>query len=197
MSRKRVPITAYYALAEGLRRQQRHEEAVEAFRHALEIDPDHAPALAGIGYALLRVERFEEALASLARSVSLQPESADAADRHVAMGHANRELGRTEEAASQYERALGIDPRNAVALDAFAVLRFGQKRYAEALSLYESLVEVGEANAQTHANMGATLYNLGRPDEALRSLDQALAMNPALAGTGFGRLRETLRQGTE
>ncbi len=192
-----VPINAYYFLAEGLRRTQRHEEAAEAYGDVLEIDPDHAPALAGMGYALLSLERFDEAIASLARSVSLQPASPDAADRHVAMGRANQELGRSEEAARQFQRALEIDPGNAIALDSFAVLRFGQRQYEEALSLYESLIEVGEANAQTHANMGATLYQLGRHREALRSLDRALDMDPALARTGFAQLRDTLRQGLD
>ena len=192
-----VPIKAFYFLAEGLRRQQRHEEAIEAYRDVLQIDSEYAPAHSGMGYALLRLERFEEALASLARSASLQPESPEAADRHAAMGRVYQELGRSEEAARQYERALAINPGNANALDSFAVLRFGQQRYEEALSLYESLIKIGEDNAQAHANMGATLYYLGRPDEALRSLDYALSMDSALAGTGFEEMRDTLRHGTQ
>ena len=192
-----VPIKAFYFLAEGLRRQQRHGEAIEAYRDVLEIDPEYAPAHSGMGYALLRLERFEEALASLARSASLQPESPEAADRHAAMGRVYQELGRSEEAARQYERALAINPGNANALDSFAVLRFGQQRYEEALSLYESLIKIGEDNAQAHANKGATLYYLGRPDEALRSLDRALSMDPSLARTGFGEMRDTLTDGTQ
>ncbi len=192
-----VPIKAFYLLAEGLRRQQRNEEAIEAYRDVLEIDPEYAPAHSGIGYALLGLERYEDALGSLARSVSLQPESPDAADRHAAMGRAYQQLGRSDEAATQYERALTIDPHNATALDSFAVLRFGQQRYEEALSLYETLIAVDEANAQAHANMGATLYELGRPDEALRSLDRALSMDPALARTGFGEMRDVLQRTTQ
>ncbi len=192
-----VPIAVHYLLAEGLRRLQRLEEAIDAYRDVLEIDPDHAPALARIGYALLGVGQFEEALASLSRSASLQPESPDAADRHAAMGRACQALGRLEEASEQYELALTIDPDNAISLDAFAVLRFGQQRYEEALSLYESLIEIGQANAQAHANMGVTLYRLDRPEEALRSLDRALSMDPALARTGFGEMRDMLLRGTQ
>ena len=53
-----VPIAGRYFLGEGLRRQQRYEESIEAYRFALEIHRNHAPAYAGIGYALLQLERF-------------------------------------------------------------------------------------------------------------------------------------------
>ncbi len=189
-----LPIAVGHLLAEAVRKQQRYEEAIERYRDVLEIDPEYAPAHAGIGYALLQLKRYEEALEALARSVSLRPRSPAAADRYVAMGRASLELGRTEAAAAHYERALEIDSRNTKALDSFAVLRFRQQRYGEALRLYETLIEIDEANAQVHANLGATLFYLDRPDEALRSLDHALSLDPTLARTGLGRMRDTLRQ---
>ncbi len=189
-----LPISAFNLLADALRRQQRYEEAIERYRGVLEVDPEYTPAHAGIGYALLQLKRYEEAVESLARSVSLEPKSSADADSHVAMGRASAELGRTEAAAEHYARALEIDARNAKALDSFAVLRFRQQRYEEALRLHETLIEIGEANAQVHANMGATLYHLDRPDEALRSLDRALSLDPTLARSGFEEMRDTLRQ---
>ena len=192
-----LPISQHYFLAEGLRRQQRFEEAVEAYRHVLEIDPEHDWAHAGIGYAWFQMQRYEEALESVARSVSLRPESPDGADRHVVMGRASLELGRMEAAAEHYERALKIDPGNVKALDSLALLRFGQQRYEDALRLYEALIEIGEANARVHANVGATLFYLDRPEQALSSLDRAFSMDPALAGTGFKEMRDTLLERTQ
>ena len=190
----RLPISRLYLLAEGLRRQQRFEDAVEAYRNVLEIDPEYETGHAGMGYALFQLERYEEALESIERSISLRPESPEAADRHVAMGRASLELGRMEAAAKHYERALQIDSENTKALDSFALLRFEQRRYEEALGLYQALIEIGEASARVHANMGAALYYLGRPEQALSSLDRALAMDPALGRTGFREMRDMLVQ---
>ena len=187
-------IRQVHVLAEALRRQQRHREAIERYGDVLEIDPEHAAAHAGMGFALYQLERYEEAIESLARSVSLQPQSPDAADRHVAMGRASEALGGTEAAAEHFARALEIDAQNAEALDSIAVLRFRQQRYEQALRLYETLIEIGEANAQVHANMAATLLSLDRPEDALRSLDRALSLDPALAATGLGDMRDALRR---
>ena len=189
-----LPINVFQLLADALRRQQRYEEAIQKYRDVLQIDAEYAPAHAGIGYALLQLKRYEEAAESLARSISLQLESPANADRHVAMGRAFQQLGRMETAEEHYARALEIDARNAKALDSLAVLRFRQRRYEEALGLYETLIEIGDANARVHANMGAALYNLDRPDEALRSFDRALSLDPTLTGTDLEEMRGALRQ---
>ena len=184
-------------MGDALTRLGRHEEAIQTYRGIFEADPEYAPAHAGIGFALLGLKRYGEARDALARAISLQPDSPANADRHVAMGRASQELGLMETAEEHYERALEIDSRNVEALDSFGVLRFQQQRYEEALHFYQALIEIGEANARVHANVAATLYSLERPDEALRSLDRAFALDPALARTGFGEMRDALRQGPQ
>ena len=189
-----MPINTRHFLAEALRKQQRNEEAIERYRDVLEMDPDFDYAHAGIGYALLQLKRYEEALEWLARSISLKPESSAAVDRHLMMGQALEALDRAEEAANHYMRGLELDPRNVKALNSLAWLRFRQQRYEEALGLYETLIEIDDANAQVHVNMAATLDYLGRPEEALRSLERALSLDPALAETGLEEMRDVLRQ---
>ena len=87
-----------------------------------------------------------------------------------------------------------IATRDAEALDRLALVRFGQQRYAAALDLYRKVVEIKPGSAQTHANLGATLYYLGRVDEAIRSLEHALSLDPALetARTALEQIRQTL-----
>ena len=183
-------------LAEALRFQNRYEEAIEPYRAALEIDPDYAPAHAGLGDTLFRLERYEEALKSMARAVALQPDLPMAGLLHRLMGQAAQELGRPEAAAEHYADALRIDPHDGEAIDRLAMLRFGQQRYAAALDLYQTLLQISPGNANTHFNLGATLYYLGRVDEAVRSFEHALSLDPALekARTGLEQLRAIQQQ---
>ena len=182
-------------VAEALRKQQRYEESLAAYRAVLELDPEYALAHAGMGDALFRLERYEEALQSMAQAASLQPELPMAGSLHRLMGRAALELGRPE-AGDHFERAVQLDPQDAEALDHLAMLRFGQQRYEAALGRYRSLLEINPDNAQTHSNLGATLYYLGRAEEALRSFEHALSLDPALetARAGRDQLRQLLSQ---
>ena len=178
--------------AEALRKQERYTESIEAYRAALDVDPQYALAHAGLGDTLFRMKRYEEAAASLTRALTIEPDLRMAGSLHLLAGRVLQELARPGEAANHYERALEIDPRNAEAMDRFAMLRFGQKRYREALRLYRTLLEIRPDSAQNHANLGATLFYLDRLDDARQSLERALALDPALemARIGLEKIRE-------
>ena len=193
----RDPATLQNA-GEALRKQKRYAEAIEAYRAVLDIDPEYALAHAGLGNTLFQMKRYQEALASVTRAVTLVPDLRIAGSLHVIAGRALQELGRPGEAVEQYERALEINPRNTQAVDRFAMMRFGQKHYQEALRLYRTLVELQPDSAQSHSNLGATLYHLNRLDDARRSFERALALDPALktaqAGLKEARRRMKLRK---
>lgn len=190
-----VTVPTLHFLAETLRKLQRNEEAIERYRDVLRIDPGFAYAQAGIGYALFDLKRYQESLEWLARSVSDEPEAPAAADRYSMMGQASEALGRVDAAAKHYARALGLDPGNGGALDSLALLRFRQQRYEEALGLYQSLIEIDDANAQAHVNMGLALHYLERPEEARRSIQRAVTLDPTLLETGLEGLPNTPQQG--
>ena len=166
-------------VAESLRKQGRYEDAVAAYRDVLAVDPEFALAHAGMGDALFTLERYEEALEALATAVNLQPDLPVAASLHRLMGRAAQELGYAD-ADAHFARALEIDPRDTDAIDRLAMARFQEKRYDEAHALYRTLAELTPDSAQTHSNLGATLYYLGRSQDALRSFERALALDPDL-----------------
>ena len=66
------------------------------------------------------------------------------------------------------------------ALRVLAMAYFRERRYEEALALYRTLEELRPDRARTHSKVGATLYRLGRPEEALQSIERALALDPGI-----------------
>ena len=175
--------------AETLLEQGRYEDAIAAFGAILEIDPDFALAYAGMGDALFRMRRYDDALAALARAVSLQPDLPVAGAVHRLMGRSEQELGRPDEALPHYQRALEIDPEDAQAIELLARLQFVRERYLESFDLFQDLVELAPDNAELQANLGATLYHLGRIEDAIRSFEHALSLDPTLDS-----VRTTLEQ---
>ena len=145
----------------------------------LDLDPEYALPYAGMGDALFKLERYQEALETLGRAVALQPDLPVAASLHRLMGRAAQELGHPD-AADHYARAIELDPRDTEAIDRLAMTRFQEQRYEDAYRLYVTLAEINPDSAQTHSNLGATLYYLGRADDALRSFERALSLDPDL-----------------
>ena len=194
--------TRYY-LAEILRLQSRYEEALEAYRAVLEIDPSYAPAHAYMGYVLLQLHRYAEAIKPLNKALilikaapSLTSNLPTAGLLHALLGKASWGLGRLEAGDEYFRRALELDPHNMETIEYVAAAHFRQKRYQETLDLYRMLLEIDPDRAATHADIGATLHFLGRTDEAIRSLERALALDPALeaARTNLEEMRKRVRQ---
>ena len=165
-------------LAAAQRRRGRYAESVETYRALIGIEPGRASVHAALGDALFRLERYAEAVAALERALSLRQHRPAAGPVHRRLGHALMTLERTEEAAQHYERALEIDPRDAESIDRLAWLRFRQNDYRAALRLYRKRLEIGPEDAAVHSNIAASLYHLGRPEEALRGFERALALDP-------------------
>ncbi len=169
---------ALHDAAEALRREGRLEEAMAWYREALRAGPEFAAAHVGIGAALIDGGRHEEASESLAHAFSLDMDSATAATAHYLAGLALLGQERPTEAARQFERVVEQDPNHFQALDRLAHWRFGEREYEEALDLYRSQAALEPDNPTVHANIGVTLYFLGRTEEALASMQRVLGLDP-------------------
>ena len=190
-------------IAVMLREQGRHEEALEAYRALLEIDSNYALAYAYIGDILVQLHRYAEAVEPLSKALtlinaarSLTVDLPTPGFVHELLGTALRELGRPQSGEAHFRRALQLNPRNMEELKQLARSHFRRKRYRQALELYRTLLENAPDVASTHANIGTTLYYLDRSEEAIQSLERALALDPSLdsARTNLEKIRKRVRQ---
>lgn len=78
------------------------------------------------------------------------------------------------------------DSQDPVEMSQQADLYFAGKDFAKAATLYERLIELDPSNAELYNNLGLTLHYLGRPDEALRTLNEGINADP-----GHQRIRLT------
>jgi tetratricopeptide (TPR) repeat protein len=89
----------------------RHEEAVDAFRRASELNPRDVKARSALGVALFNVDRLSEAIREFGAILQDHPRDAEA---HYFMGAAWFKLGNLEEAIEEYQRASSVDPASPV-----------------------------------------------------------------------------------
>ena len=81
--------------------------ATEHFAAAAEAQPEDALPLAWLGLAQLRAGRSDEAVATLTKTIELDPKMPEA---HHNLGNAYWDLGKTQEAVEHYQQAVFLQP---------------------------------------------------------------------------------------
>ena len=169
---------AWFNLGDTLVKLGRHDEAIAAFRRALELRPDDAPGYNDLACELVVVGRPEEAIPLFERALVLRPGYAQV---HNNLGNALRSLGRVDEALVQYEKAVAAMPDYAEAHNNLACELSAKGRLAEALQHFDESIRLRPDNAVAHSNLGNALRDAGRLPEALASYERALKLTPAAA----------------
>lgn len=95
------------------------EDAIAAFRQALEIQPDYLPATFNMAVALGDLGRFEEALTVLQDVIDRDASILEAYD---SLGYVHYKKGDLAAAQAAYEKILALDPGNHKAMNSLAIL---------------------------------------------------------------------------
>ena len=150
----------------------RYELAENAYLDALKIDSDNSTALIGLGEVYRIQQRLDEAEASLRRAIGLHP--GDWAT-YNALGTFLYRSGRYIEAAEQFRIMVTLDNSNARAYTNLASSLLLAEEYEAAEPAYRRALEL-EPHAMTYSNLGMLLYTVGRYDEAISTLRNAVSM---------------------
>ena len=181
----------HFNLGAVLYKQGRYAEALDAARVAVEQRPDYSEAHINLGLILKALNRFKEAETHLRRAIALDPQDVDASRQLTEllfrMGKDAQDNGQPEAAVEYHIGVLKIDPHHVETLHRLASLRTDQQHYDEALELFQRLIDINPSDAVAHGNMGVVLFYLGRNDEALKSLDRALVLDPTLENVRVNR----------
>ena len=88
--------------------------------------------------------------------------------------------GKLDRAEQDLQSVLRSDPQDYRALDLLGVVRVLQHREAKAEELFEQVVKAKPDFAPAHAHLGL-LYGLGRTQDAVAELREALRLDPSRA----------------
>ena len=150
------------------------QRALECFRRAVAADPALVLAAVNLAIALAQTGSSNEALQSYDRALAMAPQTLVA---WVGRGALLADSGRFEAALHSFEAALRIDPTDASVLVQQAMVLLALERAQQACECAEAALRVNFSAAACNAHAGA-LRKLGRFSEALRSLEQAVELDP-------------------
>jgi TolB-like protein/DNA-binding winged helix-turn-helix (wHTH) protein/Tfp pilus assembly protein PilF len=167
----------------NLRGKENWEKAVSAFRQALAIDPEYAPAWVGIAYTYYRQTRARLLSREKGSALALEAvERALAIDNNMASAWASLAALKRyyewdwEAATAALDKALQLEPNNADVLSVAASLasNLGQTSTV----LHEQALARDPLNLTKLSALGQDYMRNGRLDEAIETFSRLLALDP-------------------
>ena len=180
-------LDAYNAYLEA-RSATKLEAAVEAYDHAIELDPDYALAYAWKGRMLIDTlsagglsgeqaeQAFAQADASIEQAMRLapnQPQTRIARGQLLMLRDFN-----WHDAEAELKRAVELDPDDGDALFQLGVARASRGDLAQAVELTRKALQLNPRSADWYRWLVAYLMPLGRLDEAEQAIGKAIELQP-------------------
>jgi len=200
-------LDAWKHLGEALRQLGRPEEALDAYRKALEISGGDGELTLTVALLHLELGRLDEARAGIARAQSRGLEVDRALRRlGLALARAGRlgeatailrplaatedppamnalalifaESGRRDAATAILRRVLEIDPTNAEAHEHLGLVHLRERRWDAAAAASRRALELDDRRVDAWNNLGVALYYQGQRSVALDAWERAVKLDP-------------------
>ena len=165
-------------------------QAIEKFEQAIKLDPNYAPAYAGLAYAQTAVflvgdgnarEQYPKAKAAIEKALAIDDNLSEA---HSYAGEI-KSVFEWDFAGAKRElkRAVELNPNSPVAHRMYALLLGQLGRFDEAIREINIAIDLEPALSLNHRIYGQTLFFARRYDEAIVRLKQAVEMDANLLTT--------------
>ena len=148
--------------------------------------PEDADAWYLLGRAQYNENRFQEAIKSFQRTLTLRPKDVKAEDN---LGLSYQGLNRLDDARTTFEAAISWQ-NDAPVKDAQPYLNLGillveQGQPSQAVSYLQQAATLAPHNPKAREQLGRAYNVLNMPDKAQRELEQAVALAPEVSGLHF------------
>ncbi|MEG4959089.1 MULTISPECIES: tetratricopeptide repeat protein [unclassified Microcoleus] len=152
----------YHNLGNSLQESGRFDEAVAAYKKAIELNPNFSWSYHSLGDVLLKLEKWEEAVAAYKKAVELNP---DFSWSYHNLGDALLKLRRWEEAAAAYRCEIALNSDFAWSFCNLGDALTKLKQWDEAIATYLKAVEIDENLPGIYEKLG---YAVGQTESDLK-----------------------------
>jgi tetratricopeptide (TPR) repeat protein len=174
--------TGYAALGLGRMAQGEPENAASLFAKASSLDPTSAPILHNLGRALQALSHEREAIQAFRRATELAPESPES---FISLGQLLFETGDRTGSSKAFRRAYALEPTASRGLLQLAKAEIQDGNVEKAEELLRRTTRLDPKLAPAHGLLGNVLQQRGRFDDAIGSLQSAIALQPNVARPYF------------
>ncbi len=173
------------ALADKLTREDARK-AIEYFEQAIKLDPNYAPAYAGLANVHTAVafmggggnatEQYLKAKTAVEKALAIDDNLAEA---HSYLGEIKTNYEWDFAGAErEHRKAIELNPNSAAAHRMYALLLGFLGRFDEAIAEIKTAIDLEPASVLNHSIYGEILYYARRYDEAITELERTVEMDP-------------------
>lgn len=164
----------HYHLALMYHLLNRLQDASISYLAAIKLNPEDFKSNMNLGLVYTGLGRADLGLAYAQKAVDAEPRSAEAAGN---LGVVLDTMGDYPAAELAYRRALELDGSRVETMINMAGCLVSQKRYKEAVSVYDQVVKSADSTL-IRQRYGYALLQAGRPDDAAAQFNMAMKLNP-------------------
>lgn len=180
---------ARFALGALLAAAGEWERAAGRYQEILAVDPAAARARLELGKVLVQSGRVAEGVAEFDRVIAADVEPAQRAQAHYYGAIADLRGGAEDEGMDRLRQALRLDPGHGEAGQALGSLLIRRRRFAEAVAVYDGLIEHQPTNANARLAQMTALVFAGDIAGARRRLEEAVTVLPESPEIKFNLVR--------
>ena len=170
-------------LGVALLEQFRFKEAADAFKRALQLEPNLALARINLGIALFNVPDLPAAQRELQAASTAAP---TAPQPPYVLGLAAKTHNKPEEAIAYFQKVLRIDANDVGANVNLGQLYAQQRKYPEAVAVLRTAIAAEPYNATALYNLGTALLRSGQREEGQNVIAQFQELRQRGTGTTLG-----------
>jgi tetratricopeptide (TPR) repeat protein len=154
--------------------QETLKQSLELYRKAVTLDNSFAIGYVGLGYTLMMMRQYDEAIAQAERGLELEPNSAD-----VVFGYAFVLVYAGGDSIPFFERAMRLNPKPPnLYLRIYAEALRDAGRYEEAIVQLEKAIEREPGDIFSHIFLTAAYSMKGHDKEARAAAAEVFKINP-------------------
>src|SRR6266404_4834892 len=164
--------------ADKMAADRKWPEAIDAYKLAIRLDPNYAPAYGGLGDAYLNSGNSEQALVAYKEQVRLAPNDAQA---QYDLGYFYNFMGRHGEAFASLVKATSIDPTFAEAFYGIGYAYLRGADFEKSISFLKSAIRLKPDYAEAYYGLGQAYGKMGKSELANEQLKKLNTVDPKLA----------------
>jgi len=166
----------YWFLYDLTKQERWIEIAQEHCAKAIELGNSGADGHACLGTIDNGTGKYERAVEQFQQALQLDPAN-DQAYSHLAEAYQN--LNQPDKAEEILKRRITLRPDYWRGYSGLGVFYFGQAEYGKAQAMFEKAVSLRANNYGDYKNLGADLIYEGKDEEAIRALENSIAIRPS------------------